>query len=188
MNTEKSPLDKYLYRLQGNSGTGWQLRLPSRIHPGGLTHFFSDSLFGGNALAKEAARGMRDRLLERNKAELHVGGYSVPQKSRSQQGLPAGICLRPKPRKSGPPRWNWVVYWSRDNQTGKREFSVKKWGLRQGLEKAAETRKEKAGLVVSEREFNEALLLAMTLTGLEACAQGESCQRKGDPRERVSLE
>lgn len=152
--------DRYLYRLQGKKGTGWQVRMPARILGEPLTHFFADQLFGGDSAAKQRAARMRDRLLERANKPLHVSGYLAGQASRRYAGMPAGLTLRPIPRPSGPPRWHWAVYWFEDGQQRKKEFSVQRWGLLGGLQRAVAIRHEKTGLLLGEDEVSKTLALA----------------------------
>lgn len=154
----KDPQDRYLIRLHDQHTRGWQLRVPARVPPGPLTHFFADSSYGGTDGAKEAARAMRDRMFERAGQLLQPRGHFVAKKDRPAQGLPVGISLghRSGSRSAQRPSWYWIAYWSENGRQRKKGFSVTKLGFGQALALALELRLSHTGIAATPEQVKAA--------------------------------
>lgn len=156
----KPPEDKYLFRLQGRSGDGWQLRLPARMPQGALTHFFADTAYGGADAAKAAAKAMRDRMFERAGEPLHAKGRNKASRSRKLQGLPVGLSFDYKRLANGGGRaFRWLAVWQENGKHCKKTFSVEKYGFERALELAVALRHEKAGTLPTKEEMAAAMAL-----------------------------
>lgn len=152
----KDPRDRYLIRLYDQHTKGWQLRVPARVPPGPMTHFFADSNYGGADSAKEAARAMRDRMFERVGQQLQPRGHFVANKDRPAQGLPVGITLGYKAGAGRRPSWYWIAYWSEDGRQRKKGFSVNKLGFGQALALALELRLSHTGIAATPEQVKAA--------------------------------
>lgn len=159
LHAKSVPADRYLVRLDGKKHSGWQLRIPPRHPQGPLTHLFSDSIYGGIEKGKEAARAMRDRMLERAGLDLLPKGHAVPKKGRVIPGLPAGITLGISPSPKRALRLGWIAFWSENNRQHKRSFSVFKYGFEEALRLALTLRAEKTGLQPKPQEIEAAMQL-----------------------------
>jgi hypothetical protein len=153
------PADRYLVRLNGSRVSGWQLRIPARHPLGPMTHLFSDAICGSGEQAKEAARAMRDRMLERAGLALHPKGHAIPKKGRVIPSLPVGITLGISPSDKRALRLGWIAFWSENNRQHKRSFSIFKYGFEDALHRALTLRAEKTGLVALPKEVQAAMQL-----------------------------